>query len=235
MRQARGLTRTELLVGMVLVVAVPLLLVIWSRTREWREEARRLRCQANLAQLAKGMANYLGWESRFYPWPGGRAGCGGGYGNADFGGAEWLAALYWTWELRDPGIFICPSSGDTNRNGRWLGEHGCGGPGFVGGPDGKLKPEAVSYAAWGSTSVAVYQREKLGRSPVTNSAIRDDFPPEEPMACDDTEGTVNHGRADSGGMNVLFFDGHVEFWPNTRVDLLRGVGQKGTELVALRN
>ena len=233
MRQTRGLTLAELLAGILLLGIVVVLLVLGTRSA--RVRSRRERCRNNLIQLAKGMATYLNpYNGRWYPWPGGRAGCGGEYQKADFGGAEFLATLYWTKILPDPGVFICPGSGDANQDGQWLGDGGCAGPGFAGGPDGKLKPEAVSYAAMASTSVAVYEREKLGRSPFTNSPMRY-FPANEPVACDDTEGTVNHGRAGSGGMCGLFFDSHVEPWTNTKVDLLRGVGQKGTALVALRN
>ena len=201
-----------------------------------REEARRIRCRGNLNILAKGMATYLleFGDDRFYPWPTGRAGCGGSGGEADFGGAEWLASLYWTRLMPDPGVFICPSSPDTNTNGEDLGESGCSGLLFRAGPDGKLRPEAVSYAAFGADSVAVWEREKRERAGGPDKrAIKHDFPPQAPMASDDTEGTINHGRAHRGGMSVLFFDSHIEFWTHTKVDLERGVG-KG-ELVALRN
>ena len=227
------MTLAEVAVTTVVLAAI-LLLLVWAVT--WgRAEACRRRCQNNVYQFAKGMASYLSihGDARFFPWPGGRAGCGGVREEADFGGAEWLATLYWTEILPDPGLYICPSSGDTNRDGEWLGEHGCAGPGFVGGPDGKLQPGAVSYAAMGSTSAVVYEREKLGRTSVQVSAVRDDFPLNEPLACDDTEGAVNHGSAGSGGMNVLFLDNHVEYWPHTKVDVEHGVGTG--ELVLLRN
>ena len=201
-----------------------------------REEARRIRCRGNLNQLAKGMAIYLNefGDNRFYPWPSGRAGCEGSGGEADFGGAEWLATLYWTGAMPDPGVFLCPSTPDTNRSGADLGESGCAGPLFRGGPDGKLLPEAVSYAAFGADSVAAWEREKTGSTGGPDKrAIKDDIPPNEPMASDDTEGTINHGKAHRGGMSVLFFDSHVESWNQKKVDLERGVG-KG-ELVALRN
>ena len=232
-RQGKAVTLAEVVVTTIALAAILLLLiwaVIWGRAK-----ARRLHCRDNLFQFAKGMVTYLGehGDNRFYTWPGGRAGCGGELEDADFGGAEWLAMLYWTKILPDPGYYICPSSRDANQDGQWLGDHGCAGPGFVGGPDGKLQPGAVSYAALGSTSMAVYERGKLGRTSVQVSAIRDDFPPNEPMACDDTEGTVNHGRAGSGGMNVLLFDNHVEYWPHTKVDLEHGVGTG--ELLILRN
>jgi hypothetical protein len=188
------------------------------------------------------MAVYLNefGDNRFYPWPAGRPSCGGAGAEADFGGAEWLATLYWTGIFPDPGIYICPGTLDTNENGRLLGRRGCSGPGFQGGADGKLRPDAVSYAAMAATSVAVYQWEVLGmtrdaRWPHNKIAIRDDFPPNEPMASDDTEGEINHFRAHNGCMGVLFFDSHVEFWTHEKIDLERGVGMQGGELVILRN
>ena len=237
MNHRRGLTVLELLV-VVAVLAAAVAFAVHALIGH-REEARRLRCQSNLIRLAQGMERYLGdHEGRFYTWPAGRAGCGTteSANAADFGGAEWLASLYWTpllSEITDPSVFLCPGSGDSNDDGRNLGRLGCSGPGFQPGPDGKLRPEAVSYAGMGATSIAVYERAKLGRSPKSKSAIRDDFPPNEQMACDDTEGPINHGTKTNGGMNVLFFDAHVEYWTQVWVDLEHGVGQGG--LVVLRN
>jgi type II secretory pathway pseudopilin PulG len=234
MKRTHGLTLAEVVISLA-VVALLAFLLLPALARK-RDEVRRLRCRNNLNQMAKGMATYINelGDGRYYPWPGGRKGCGGTGQDASFGGAEWLATLYWTRTRPDPGVFICPSSPDTNANGRDLGLHGCAGPGFRPGPDGKLKPNAVSYAAWGSTSVAVYETVKLGKSGiVSKSAIRDDVPPGEPMGSDDTEGSINHGRAGRGGMSVLFWDSHVEFWTHARVDLETGVGSG--DLVHLRN
>lgn len=195
-----------------------------------REEARRIRCRGNLNQLAKGMATYLNecGDNRFYPWPVGWPGCGTTE-SPDFGGAEWLASLYWTRIIPDPGCFLCPSSPDTNEGGILMGSNGC--------PAGKpLAPGAVSYAAMGDRSVGIYLASKLGKDAACATSrlpIKDDFPPSEPMASDDTQPPINHGRRDNGGMAVLFFDSHVEYWTHTRVDLERGVGQG--DLCALRN
>jgi len=234
-----GLTLVELLVATVLLgVAIAILVFAMQGTKRVREQSLRIRCRANLCQVAKGMATYLNeyGDNVYYPWPAGMPGCGGDGPNADFGGAEWLAALYWTKIIPDPGCFLCPSSPDDYMNGRDLGAFGCAGPGFQPGPDGKLKPGAVSFAALGATSNAAYQRIRLGKSPTSNSPIRDDFPPNEPMACDDTEGIINHGpHYRDPGMNVLFFDSHVEFWPRSKVDFERGVGMAGTDLFYLRN
>ena len=236
MKKRQGFTLIELLVVIAIIaILAGMLLPALARARE---EARRIRCRNNLNQLAKGMATYLNehGDNRFYPWPQGRAGCGsdGDADDADFGGAEWLASLYWTRILPDPGVYICPSSPDSNENGDHLGDHGCTGDDFEAeeGGDG-LKEGAVSYAGMGSTSTRVYETEKLNRSPDKQSAIRDDFPPNETMACDDTEGNINHGESENGGMAVLFFDSHVEFWTHTKVNLETGVGEG--ELVALRN
>ncbi|MBM4036622.1 MAG: hypothetical protein FJ291_33215 [Planctomycetes bacterium] len=195
-----------------------------------REEARRIRCRSNLNQLAKGMATYLNecGDNRFYPWPAGLPGCGTP-DRPSFGGAEWLASLYWTKIIPDPGVFNCPSSPDSNEMGTELGSWGT--------PGGRpLSPDAVSYAALGHHSVGIYLCSKQGKGAAylqSRMAIRDDFPPNEPMGCDDTQDPINHGERDNGGMSVLFFDSHVEYWTHTRVDLETGVGQG--DLCALRN
>jgi len=235
MKKRQGFTLIELLVVIAIIaILAGMLLPALARARE---EARRIRCRNNLNQLAKGMATYLNehGDNRFYPWPYGRKGCGGP-GNdpkqAQFGGAEWLACLYWTRILPDPGVYLCPSSPDSNRNGESLGKDGCDGQELDGSQLGRA---IVSYAAMGDSSVMVYSREKLSRTLNSKSAIRDDFPPNEPMACDDTEEPCNHGERDNGGMSVLFFDSHVEFWTHTKINLEEGVGQPGGDLAALKN
>jgi prepilin-type processing-associated H-X9-DG protein len=74
--------------------------------------------------------------------------------------------------------------------------------------------QTVSYAGMWWKSVVT----------ATGGAIRDDFPPNEPMASDDTEPTINHGERTNGGMALLFFDSHVEFKTNTELDIERAVG-----------
>lgn len=210
-----------------LVVSAGMLLPAPARARE---EARRIRCRNNLNQLARGMATYLNGlgDNRFYPWPAGLPGCGTSR-SPDFGGAEWLASLYWARIIPDPGVYLCPSSGDSNDAGRGLGDFGA--------PDGRrLAPRAVSYAAFGDRSVGIYLCTKMSRGRgllASRIAIRDDFPPNEPMACDDTQAPINHGERDNESMSVLFFDSHVEYWTYTRVDLETGVGRG--DLCALMN
>jgi len=192
-----------------------------------REDARRIRCRNNLNELAKGMATYS--EGRYYfPWPTGLAGCGTSQ-SPDFGGAEWLATLYWIRIIPDPGVYICPSTTDNNENGKRLGSYGC--PGGT-----PLPADAVSYAGMHDGSMGIHMASKMGKGAsyaTSKLPIPEYFPHAVPMGSDDTEEPINHGTKDSGGMSVLFFDSHVEWWTHERVDLERGVGMG--ELVHLRN
>jgi len=206
----RGLTRVEAIITVVVLGVLAVVGFAWLG-RE-REEARRVRCRNNLNQLAKGMATYLNphGSGRHYPCPLGR-----GRDPNSYNGAEWFAALYWTGTIPDPGVFICPSSGDTNHDGVDIGS-------------------TRTAAAFGSQTVSYAGMHWRSITP-TGGAIRDDFPPTEVMASDDTEGTVNHGEADDGGMNVLFFDSHVEWRTADELDPRTAVGQKGGLLARLAN
>ena len=207
-----------LVVALVLLIVISLGIALYFALERGREETRRISCRNNLNCLAKGMATYLNeyGDNRWYPFP-----LGQGLEPDDFDGAEWLASLYWTRTIPDPSCFICPSTTDTNHNGEDLGStHAV---------RGRFGSQTVSYAAMHYRSLT----DKAGYP--KPGAIRDDFPPNEPMACDDTEGTINHGTPTNGGMAVVFFDSHVEFWTNARIDLERGVGMTGGPLWRLRN
>jgi len=197
MKKRQGFTLIELLVVIAIIaILAGMLLPALARARE---EARRIRCRNNLNQLAKGMATYLNehGDNRFYPCPLGR-----GKDPATYNGAEWLASLYWTGVIPDPGVFVCPSSPDNNTNGKDIGAKSSGDAG------GKFTSQTISYAGMWWESV----NSKGG-------AIRDDFPPNEAMASDDTQGGINHGEKNNGGMALLFFDSHVEFKTNTELDI----------------
>jgi len=211
MRKRQGLTLVEVLLAVVVIVIVLFLLL--APHGGAREEARRVRCRNNLNQLAKGMVTYV---HLWYPFPLGR-----GLRADDFNGAEWLASLYWTGVVPDPGVFICPSSPDTNESGRDLGTHRA--------IAGRFGSETVSYAGMHYRSLT-----DTDGSPKPG-AIKEYFPPNLPMACDDTQGAINHGQPDNGYMSVLFFDSHVEGRTNTELDVERAVGQRPGLLAQLRN
>ncbi len=234
MGKRRGVTVVGLLARIALLGVAGFLLwtVVlrpWVGARSRGDDSLRIRCRNNLNVLAKGLATYLSefGDSRWYPWPAGRAGCGT-VDAPSFGGGEWLASLYWTRVIADPRVFLCPCSTDANEEGALLGSDGC--------PSRKpLPPQAVSYAAIGDDSEYAHWRFRRAGAGTCMSpaAIVIGFPPNEAVACDDTQEPINHGERDNGGMSVLFFDSHVEFWTHTKVDLERGVGTG--ELVHLRN
>ena len=248
-----GLTTTQtvlivvgavVLAGMLmLALLAAMLLPALARTRE---QARRIRCRNNLHELAKGFATYLNehGDNRFYPCPLGR-----GLAADDYNGAEWLASLYWTAVVPDPGVFLCPSSPDTNHNGDDLGTHKAAARAFgsqtvsyagMHHRSGTLQSRPISqggrklvFPGWGGSSEYWIRTDASGRGDA--GAIRDDFPPHLPMACDDTEGTVNHGTRRHGGTSVMFFDSHVEFRTSAEFDLERAVGDRRGLLSMLRN
>ncbi|MBL7224272.1 MAG: prepilin-type N-terminal cleavage/methylation domain-containing protein [Candidatus Brocadiae bacterium] len=216
MSARRGLTVVEVLVAVaILAVLAAEVAFAW---RPVREAPIRLRCRNNLNQIAKGMVAYLAGHGggRWFPFPLDRSRV-----PHDFNGAEWLASLYWSGVVPDPGVFVCPSSRDSNADGRDLGTRVHASTTFG--------ERSVSYAA-----LHFYSTTDAAGNPAPG-AIEDVYPPNMPMASDDTQGPVNHGTANNGGMAVLFLDSHVKFMINTEIDLERGVGRKGGLLWQLRN
>ena len=218
MRKQRGLTLLEgILLAMWVAGTCAVLVYVFRETARRREVSRRKRCAGNLNQLAKGMSMYTGELSgpRCYPCPLARGKDPNGYN-----GAEWLASLYWVGTVPDPGVFLCPTSGDDNQEGRDIGSSRAG-PAFG--------SQTVSYAGMHYRSLT----DTAGKP--MPGAIPDYFPAAMPMASDDTQGTINHGTANNGGMCVLFFDSHVDWKTNEELDVEHAVGQKGGLLWQLRN
>jgi hypothetical protein len=155
------------------------------------------------------MATYLNehGDNRFFPCPLGR--CAAGNGVDNYNGAEWLASLYWSGVIPDPGVFICPSSPDTNNDGQHMGT-------------------IIEVAEFGSQTVS-YAGMHYNSDSTKAGAIRDDYPPNKPMGSDDTQGDINHGTLTNGGMAILFFDSHVEFRTNTELHLKEAVGDRSED------
>ena len=202
MKKQQAFTLIELLVVIAIIaILAGMLLPALSRARE---EARRTACMNQLNQLAKGLATYLTCYggNRFLPCPLGR-----GTDPNDYNGAEWLASLYWSGVIQDPGVYICPSSPDSNHKGRDMGT-------------------ATAPAGFGSQTVSyasLHYRSDTDAHGLA-VAVRDDFAPDEAMGSDDTEGSINHGTKRNGGVAVVFFDTHVDFVTQTEVDVETGVG-----------
>ena len=211
MRREHGLTLRELLV-LVAILAPTTIFVVMAAQRSSAINGRR-RCRNNLNQLAKGMATYFHMQHypTYYPCP---LSCG--RTPNEYGGAEWLASLYWEGYVPDPGVFLCPSSGDTNADGVHLGETRAG---------AQFGSQSVSYAGlhWRSATAS-------------GSPIRgDEWLPSDVMASDDTEGTINHTGWYNRGVCVAFLDCHVEWKTANELDPATAVGQKGGLLEKLRN
>ncbi|MBM4040250.1 MAG: hypothetical protein FJ290_17225 [Planctomycetes bacterium] len=199
------------LAELLTVVGILLLLVwlVFLPLRRHAIEARQARCRQNLNQLSRGVATYLNecGDGRFLMYP-----LGQGRTADDFTGAEWLASLYWSWTqvIPDPGVFLCPNAGDGNSGGKDIGRYG---------PPPTFGSRTVSYAG-------LHHRSFIGPDGLP-IAIHEDIPPIEPLASDDTEGTLNHSDWGYSGMNVLFYDAHAEFIPSDRLDPRAAVGATG--------
>ncbi len=204
-REQGKITLAELLITLGIIVVLAWLVLLPMRRHA--SAARQARCRNNLNQLAKGMATYLGeyGDGRFLMYPLGRCRKPDG-----FAGAEWLASLYWVQDIPDPGVFLCPSAPDENNGGKDIGRHG---------PPPAFGSRTVSYAGLHYRSFTGVDSRPL--------PIYDDLPPFEPTVSDDTEGAVNHSERGHGGMNVLFFDSHVEFITRDKLDPRTAVGAMG--------
>ena len=157
----------------VLVSVCAFLIVLHHSAESARGDYRKIRCAINLRLLGQALAQYVqdAGGGTYYPYP----------GNGDFGGAQFLAAVYWAGVIAEPKVFICPSTSDSNDDGFKLGSS------FR-----KVAPDAVSYASRGS---------HLTAQPMTAS-----FPSDTVLAADDDEGAPNHRDR----TYILYSDLHVK-------------------------
>ncbi len=167
-----------------------------------RDEARKVKCASNLRNIAQAMNLYLMkfGDSSMYAIPA-----------HSFRGDSWLASLYWTGMVDESKVFLCPGTSDAGHIPRRQ-------PSDLSAA-GAVPADAVSYAGlcWGLTGARSHRNtESFSESAVYYS--------ESALGCDDNEGSQNH----SDGMNVVYFDSHVEFAPGSSADTYEQVGARGS-------
>ena len=162
---------------------------------------RRGRCRNNLRQIGMGMAMYLNTlgKNSMYAVPA-----------EAFRGDAWLVSLYWSGIIAEPRVFCCPSTDDdytkippTQAAAGDLSRADA------------IPSGAISYAGrCRGTSLSHRNTTSFNESDLTSASM---------LACDDNEGSQNH----KDGINVVFFDAHVDFIPE--VDYAT-IGAPGSEL-----
>ena len=150
-----------------------------------RDEARKVRSASNLSQIGKGMNMYLlKYGDNSYY----------AIPSTTFRGDEWLIAIYWTEICQEPRVFLNPATDD----GGILPEDSSG---VTFGSADTIPDSACSYAGLCKSVKAGRDTTYFTESTITSSSA---------LASDDNEGSTNHGD----GMNVVYFDAHVEFKAN---------------------
>jgi len=181
-----------------------------------RAESYTTYCKNNLKTLGMALVQYIDERGghRYYPCPKGRPGV-----PDDYSGKEFLAMVWWTDLVSEPGIFTCPSSTDDNcegadlgvRDGQYLatdiggiGQTSSSARGKIPKPRWtKHDPKNNHYISYASKGWKVSYIPGSAKP----EALIDELPSDTVMACDDTVDPPNHRN----GFCVLFADCHVDF------------------------
>ena len=219
MKDRRAFTLIELLV--VIAIISVLAAFLMPTLSKARQQAKITACKSNLRQLGMALTNYLDTygSSRYFPYPmeaGGVAPGEASTAGTGFSGAAFLAALYWSGTITEPGIFLCPSSDDDNHKGEDYGD-----------PENKDEPPAYNESHFGTIEpggddedgtepigyLVSFASRAQCKMPSDGRPLTDRMPSDTVMASDDTQGTENH----TDGYCVLYADGHVSWLPSKRI------------------